>query len=315
MSDTTPHVLQKNTVLDGKYTVMLFIRRGHNAETYRVRGADRKLYFLKLFNVAQAHHTAFDSNGNLLEIEFLKNVAHPNIVAYRDSGETIIDGRKYIYLALNFIAGETLLERILREPVNMLYDVRQVLSDVLSGLQYLHTLPEQIIHNEITPQNIMLDLSGEAPKAVIIDFGYARSFAQPSKAYNRDGLNLHYVASECITAGMFSPQSDLFSVGAVMYQMLFGMLPWNNSETWKPVSLQESREKPLLFPDVAGRIIDFDDSILKIIVKALSSDTEKRFQTAGEFLQALNGKLPVDEVKTSPNQSEAAAGQRFSAYL
>ncbi|MDR2467030.1 MAG: AAA family ATPase [Prevotellaceae bacterium] len=308
MNDNTQHILQKNAVLDGKYTVMLFIKRGRNAETYRVRGTDRKLYFLKLFNVAQAHHTAFDSNGNLLEIEFLKNIEHPNIVSYKDSGETIIDGKKYLYSVLNFIAGETLLERIIREPVTMLYEIRQVLSDVLNGLQYLHSLPEQIIHNEITPQNIMLDLSGETPKAVIIDFGYARSFAQPSKAYNKDGLNLHYVASECITSGMFSPQSDLFSVGAVMYQMLFGMLPWNTSDTWKPVSLQETREKPLPFPDVVGRIIDFDDSILKIITKALSSDTEKRFRSADEFLQTLNGNIVIDEVKTSPDKS-ATAGQ------
>lgn len=66
------HTLQKNAVLDGKYTVLLFIKQGCNAETYRVKGADGKLYFLKLFNPAKLHHSAFDGNGNLLETFFFE---------------------------------------------------------------------------------------------------------------------------------------------------------------------------------------------------------------------------------------------------
>jgi hypothetical protein len=54
--------LTKNTILSNKYTVLFFIKKGCNAETYRVRGTDGKLYFLKLFNVAQAHRTAFDES-------------------------------------------------------------------------------------------------------------------------------------------------------------------------------------------------------------------------------------------------------------
>ena len=121
--------------------------------------------------------------------------------------------------------------------------------------------------------------------------------------YNREGLNLNFVASECITAGTFSPQSDLFSVGAVMYQMLFGTPPWNvsvsNYETQMSgdkiatEKLLQQREKPLLFPSIADRIVDFDNSILKILTKALQTDTEKRFQSAQEFLQALNGEIEI----------------------
>jgi len=298
-------ILPKSFVLDGKYTVQFFIKKGQNAETYRVKGADGKLFFLKLFNPAQTHHTAFDTHGNLLEIEFLKKIKHENIVSYRDSGEIIIENKKYLYLILDFIVGETLDERMLRERISTLYDLRQILSGVLNGLQYLHSLPEPIIHNEITPQNIMLDLSDETPKAKIIDFGYARSFLQSSKTFNKQGLNLNYIASECITAGIFSPQSDLFSVGAVMYQMLYGMPPWNVSisnfqmqmddESAKIEKILQQRDKPLLFPAVADRIVDFDNSILNIIVKALNPDTEKRFVSAQDFLQALNSEKTIGD--------------------
>jgi len=152
---------------------LLFIKQGSNAETYRVKGSDGRLYFLKLFNYAKLHRSAFDNENNLLEIKFLRKVKHENIVSYKDSGELIFENKKFGYLVLNFIAGETLAERIRREKFKNYYDIQQIISDVLKGLDYLHKLPEPIIHNEITSQNIMLDLSGDVPKAKIIDFGFA----------------------------------------------------------------------------------------------------------------------------------------------
>jgi transitional endoplasmic reticulum ATPase len=311
MNDIKQYTVQKNFILDDKYTILFFIKKGNNAETYRVKGKDGKLYFLKLFNVAQVHHSAFDAEGNLLEIEFLKRVRHPNIVTYKDSGEIVVESRKFVYLVLGFIAGETVAERIAREPISTVYDVKQILGGVLNGLNYLHSLPEPIIHNEITPQNIMLDLSGATPQAKIIDFGYTRSFHQPSKTYNKEKLNLHYVAPECITAGTFSPQSDLFSVGAVMYQLLFGMLPWGRTlSSYEAMRanekelLLEAREKPLVFPNVSSRIVDFDDSILAILTKALHTNSEQRFQSATEFMQALNGEIVI----TKPEKTSGQAG-------
>ena len=187
---------EKNFSVNEVYSVMFFIKKGSNAETYRVKGKDGKLYFLKLFNYAKLHRSAFDNENNLLEIEFLKSIKHPNIVSYKDSGELIFEGKKFGFLVLKFIAGETLAEKISREKIESVYDLKQFISAVLNGLNYLHSLPEPIIHNEITPQNIMLDLSGDIPQAKIIDFGFAPSFHQTSKAYNNEGLNLNYVASE-----------------------------------------------------------------------------------------------------------------------
>ena len=107
-------ILPKGFLIDEKYSILLFIKQGSNAETYRVKGKDGKLYFLKLFNYSKLSRTAFDSENNLLEIEFLKNVQHENIVSYKDSGELIFESKKFGYLILNFIAGETLAERILQ---------------------------------------------------------------------------------------------------------------------------------------------------------------------------------------------------------
>ena len=297
-------ILPKNFSINEKYSVMLFIKQGSNAQTYRVKGKDGKLYFLKLFNYAKLHRSAFDSENNLLEIEFLKAIMHPNIVRYKDSGELIFEGKKYGFLVLNFITGETLLERISREQTSSVYDLKQTISAVLTGLNYLHTLPDPIIHNEITPQNVMLDLSYDIPQAKIIDFGFARSFHQSSKAFSKEGLNLNYVASECFN-NFYSPQSDLFSVGALMYHLLFGMPPWfkdiskfKADRTKAEDLIIEERKKKLSFSKVSEDIVDFDESIFKVIKKALQQDPENRFQSANEFLQALNGEIEIEDVDT-----------------
>lgn len=323
-------ILPKYFSVDEKYSILLFIKKGSSAETYRVKGNDGKLYFLKLFNYAKLHRTAFDKEGNLIEIESLKSVRHPNIVSYKDSGELFFEGRRFGFLVLDFIVGETLAERMSRERLTSLYDLRQVFSGVLNGLDYLHSLPEPIIHNEITPQNIMLDLSSNIPQATIIDFGYARSFYQSLKVYNKEGLNLNYVASECFN-NYYSPQSDLYSVAAVMYQLLVGMPPWftemskfKSDRTKAEDIIIDQRKKPLSFPTSFPDIVDFDDSILSVLKKALQQDPENRFKSASEFIQALNGEIKIEnidadgQIKSSDTKektvkSNRAKGKGFDA--
>jgi len=330
MNLSTKGILPKGFSINDKYSILLFIKQGSNAETYRVKGTDGKLYFLKLFNYSKLHRSAFDSDNNLLEIELLKKVKHENIVSYKDSGEVIYENKKFGYLVLNFIAGETLAERICREMFNNYYDVQQIISDVLKGLSYLHSLPEPIIHNEVTPQNIMLDLSSDVPKAKIIDFGFARSFHQSTKTYNKVGLNLNYVASECFN-GLYSPQSDIFSLGAVMYQMLFGLPPWfkdiskfQADRTNAEETVLQERSKPLSFPQISDDFVGYDEKVNLILKKALSQDTENRFQTAKELIDAINGDIEVEDidkvqkVKSDDKpekkiQSKKAKGKGFEA--
>lgn len=295
-------ILPKGFSIDEKYSVLLFIKQGSNAESYRVKGLDGKLYFLKLFNYAKLHRSAFDSENNLLEIEFLKKIKYENIVSYKDNGELIYEGKKFGYLILDFIAGETLAERISRKTFTTYYDIQLIIKDVLNGLKCLHSLPVPVIHNEITPQNIMLDLSGDVPKAKIIDFGYARSFHQSTKTYYKEGLNLNYIASECFN-GLYSPQSDIYSVGAVMYQLLFGLPPWfrevsrfQSDRTNTEEVILQARSKPLIFPETANEIIGYSEDVNLILKKALSQDIDVRFQSADEFIQALNGETEVEDI-------------------
>ena len=297
-------MLPKNFSINDHYKVLFPVKQSFYAETYRVKGDDGNLYFFKLYNYSKLHKSAFDKNNNILEIELLKTIQHQNLVQYKDCGEVVIDDKKYAYLVLDFIAGETVSEKIIREKYNSLYDIKKLVIEILEGLKYLHQKSNPIIHNEITLDNIMLDLSQGNPACKIIDFGYAREFHQSSKDYNREGINSNFLATECFHS-IYSPQSDLFSVGIIMYQLIYNTLPWiidNSKNTLKQSQFEEkiaeARKRKINFPNAANTIFDFDDAIINIIKKALHTDTEVRFSTADEFIKAIKGEIEVVDVDT-----------------
>lgn len=293
-------LLAKNFIIDNKYTVLLFIKKGRNAETYRVKDTTGKIFFLKLFDFSELKSTSFDENHDLLEVVYLKQSKHKNIVKFIDDGELVYSNRKYIYLVLGYIPGETLAERIAREALLNYYDVKEIMTGILDGLHYLHNLKVTIIHNEITPDNIMLDLTDEVPVPVIIDFGYARSFHQSTKVYDREGLNLTYVAPECLN-NYYSPQSDLYSAGVIMYHLIFGIPPWNSQESdyirllgVSHVTFMKDRDRERHFPPVSPDFIGFDENVYQILEKALSSDLDYRFGSCEDFIKALNGEVIIE---------------------
>jgi len=308
-------ILTKSTIIDEKYSVQFFIKKGRHADTYRVKDKAGNTKFLKLFYYAKIHSTQFDSEGNIKEIEFLKQIDHPNIVKFHDSGEWIYNNNRYAYLVLDFISGETLAERMKREHSFDWYYVKQIISSVLNGLKYLHNLTKPVIHNNLNNQNIIMDMSRNVYIPKLIDFAYARNFQNSTKVYYREGLVPYYLAPECFN-NVFSPQTDIYSVGALMYHLLFGMPPWfidisnyNNDREELENAVLNERKKPLKIPNLQSSKEDSDISeFLPIIEKALSQKTEQRFSTVTEMLKAINGQFETKTIKknnvTRPSAKE-----------
>lgn len=309
-------ILTKGQTIDNKYTMQFFLKKGNYAETYRVQNEKKETKFLKLFDLSKLHRTQFTNEGDVLEIEILKQIKHPNLVSYLDSGNVIIENQKYAYAVLDFISGETLADKMKRENELNIYEAKEIILAVLNGLNHLHS--KQIIHNDITNLNVMLDLSKNLAIPKIIDFGYARFLKQSNKDFNKDGLNPFYTANETFNQ-VFSVSSDLFSVGALYYHLLEGMPP-NFVEISKykadKIKLEEvvleERKKPLKFSTIT------DEQTKTIILKALQLKSENRFKSAKEFIQALNGELEIE--LSIPEQKEKTiapkvtkSGQGFSA--
>jgi transitional endoplasmic reticulum ATPase len=308
--------LTKGQSIDDKYSVSFFLKKGSYAETYRVQNETKETKILKLFDFAKLHRTQFTESGEILEIEMLKQIKHSNLIKYTDSGNVVINNQKLAYVVLDFVSGETLADKMKRENTLNIYEAKSIILSVLNGLNYLHN--KQIIHNDITNQNVMLDLSGKVTIPKIIDFGYARFLKQSNKDFLKDGLNLFYTANETFNK-VFSFQSDIYSVGALYYHLLTGLPPYFiEISKYKSDKIQledvilDERKKPLKFSD------KIDEQTQNIIRKALQPKAENRFKSVKEFIQTLNGELEVElsipEEKVAKIQpKENKKGKGFSA--
>lgn len=308
-------ILQRNDII-GSYKVQFFLKKGTYAENYRVKDKEGQLKFLKLFCLSKLHHSQFTSEGEVLEIEIAQQLKHPNVVGYVDSGSTLIEQQKYAYLVLNFISGETLADKMAREGNLSVYEAKSYILEVLKGVAYLHSLPQPIIHNELTNLNVMLDLQSGVATPRIIDFGYARYLQQSHKEFTTEGLSPFYMANEVFNK-IFSIQSDIFSVGALYYHLLNGLPPYfteisdyraGNTDI-EEIILAE-REKPLHFDE------EIDEQTQAIIQKALQPFPENRFQSAEEFIAVLSGEkellletsIPTTNKKVILNEKKKGKG-------
>ena len=282
------------------YTVAFPHKQGSYAETYRVKDGAGKTRFLKLINYNKLNRHQIDDDGQVVEIEIAKQLNHHNLCKYIDSGNIVIGGTQYAYLVNEFVSGETLSQRVVRDGELSVYEIKQVAKSVLSGLSYLHSLESPVIHNEVTIQNIMLNLTGGIEDLKLIDFGHSSYLNQrPSKPNLRE-LNAFYLAPERFS-GVSSIQSDLFSVGVMMYQLLYGELPWfidisRYEEQDRVDAILHEREKGLKVPDIQK--FELDDQLVNTVVKSLCYDAEDRFQNAEEFIKAINGQVKIERQST-----------------
>lgn len=304
-------LFQKGQTIDNRYTVVFPHKEGSYAETYRVRDASGKLRFLKLIYYSKLQYSQFGKDGSIIEVEVAKTLNHPNVCKYADSGKLIANGQQLSYIVTEFVSGETLDKRIAREDLSV-YEIKQVAKALLSALQYLHSQDTPIIHNEVTIQNLMLDLSGTLENLKLIDFGYARFLNQDPAKPNLKQLNPFYMAPERLN-GVSCVQSDLFSVGAILYQLIFDELPWffdasRMSEQQIVERLQTERNHPLRMPNID--MFELDEQLLNIINKATQNDLQDRFQTAQEMIDAIDGKVKVEIVNRTSSKASAKEPQK-----
>lgn len=284
----------------GAYTVAFPHKQGSYAETYRVKDANGKTRFLKLINYSKLNRNQIDDEGRIIEVEIAKQLHHHNLCQFIDSGTLMMRGCQYAWFVTEFVSGETLSQRIIRDDEISIYEIKTIAKAVLSALAFLHSRPVPIIHNEVTIQNVFLNLVGELGDLKLIDFGYARFLNQKPSKPNLDELNPFYLAPERFS-GVCSVQSDLYAVGAMMYHLLYGELPWfidtsrtNGQDLVESILAERDKDLELTKKDK----YELDDQLLNVIAKALSYDAENRFQSADEFIKAIDGEVKVERQST-----------------
>ena len=318
---------KKNDKIDS-YTVAFPHKQGSYAETYRVKDTNGKTRFLKLINYSKLNRNQIDDNGQVIEVEIAKLLKHHNLCQFVDSGNMMMNGSQYAWFVTEFVSGETLSQRIIRDNEISVYEIKTIAKAVLSALSFLHSQPIPVIHNEVTIQNVFLNLVGELQDLKLIDFGHARFLNQSPAKPDLDELNPFYLAPERFS-GACSVQTDLYSVGAMMYHLLYGELPWfvdisrkHRQDVVDSILAKRDEELELTKEDK----YDLDDQLLNVIAKALNYDAEDRFQNANEFIKAIDGEVKIERQSTKrkilsqqqPNNTKAPAtikkkGEGFAA--
>lgn len=219
-------------------------------------------------------------------------MSHHNLVNLLDVG---VEG-EYRYLVLEYVNGNTLKD-IIRQKGRINYQTAiQVTIRILSALQHAHD--NGIIHRDIKPQNVLIHADGHVKVA---DFGIARMTggATIGKGDTVVG-SVHYSSPEQATGSVVEAQSDLYSTGVVMYEMLTGRVPFVG-DTPVAVAMQHIQDAP---PPITDFAPETPPAVVAVVMKALEKDPKRRFQTAREMADALmrakNGQLDPASIQPDP---------------
>jgi len=207
------------------------------------------------------------------EAQAAGRLTHPNIVGIYDFGE---DAGTY-YIAMEFVKGRELQSYLEANERFAMHDIVRVMGQLLEALQYSHK--HGVVHRDIKPSNIIILADGTAKVA---DFGIARlessNLTQAGMVLGTPG----YMSPEQFMGQTVDGRSDLFSAGVILYQLLTGEKPFTGSLT--TIMHKVLQEEPLPPSKLNVQVPRAFDAVIR---KALAKRPDERYQTAGEFLDAI----------------------------
>jgi serine/threonine-protein kinase len=217
-------------------------------------------------------------------------MSHPNMAGIYDYVQD--DGHRGI--VMEFVAGETLADRLARERALSPGDAVRIASGVLSALQAAHDAG--IIHRDVKPGNVMLTTSGEVK---VTDFGIARAITDTT--LTETGMvvgTAHYLSPEQVNGKSATPASDIYSLGAILYEMLSGVKPFQ-AETPLAVAMRRLTDDPRPLREVRK---DIPEPLAQVVARALSRDPDARYASAAGMKLALDGALAAVQPATVPHK-------------
>ena len=227
------------------------------------------------------------------EARAVAQLNHPHVVTVIDAGED--DGAPYI--VFEYVEGETLKERIRRLGRLPVAEAVAYAVEIGRALECAHA--HMLVHRDVKPQNVLIDPDG---RAKVTDFGIARSLeAQGLTATGRVLGTTDYVSPEQALGHEVTAQSDIYSLGIVLYEMLTGEAPFK-ADTQVAVAMKHVRE-PL--PDVQRRRPEISAALAAVVERATAKETSNRYATVDEMVHDLEEVLAIEAARTGQATGEA----------
>jgi serine/threonine protein kinase len=283
------------TLLSGRYRLDALVGAGGMSTVYRAFDT-----VLERQVAIKLMHREIAADADQLErfrreARSVAQLNHPYIVGVIDASED--DGTPYI--VFEYVEGETLKDRIRRLGRLPVVEAVAYAIEIARALGAAHE--RQIVHRDVKPQNVLLDEEGTAR---VTDFGIARSLAE--EGLTADGRVLgttDYVSPEQALGHAVTPQSDLYSLGVVLFEMLTGEVPFKG-ENQVAVAMKHVREE---LPDVQMRRPEVSSALAAVIDRATAKELDRRYADDAAMIADLEDVLAIETARSGQVTGEATS--------
>ena len=293
-------------MLAGRYDIIEEIGKGGMANVYKAQD-----HFLNRFVAIKVLKEELSDDKEFVhrfntEAQAAARISNPHVVSIYDVG---FENGLY-YIVMEYIEGITLKEYIEKKHNLSWQEAAEFAAQICEGLDAAHK--QSVIHRDIKPQNIIMTADNVLK---VTDFGIARATSQATTTNSSSTIGtVHYLSPEQARGGYTNEKTDIYSLGVVLYEMLTGRLPFNDS-TAVAIAIKHIQEKPIL-PRILNS--DIPESVEYIVMKAMNKEQNLRYASAEDFLADLrkvianpNAKLnvkPVEDVDMEATRKRSAIG-------
>jgi hypothetical protein len=273
------------TLLGDRYKIVRFVARGGMGDVYEA--IDTELRTTVAVKTVRSYLAADPSALDRVrrEVQLARMVTHPNVCRIFDLGRADVGGRQVTYITMELLDGISLRRRLSGRGVMSTTDALPLVVDILGGLDACHHA--NVVHRDLKPENILLVPRDDREHAVLTDFGIARPNIDPSpdEVVTRDGVlvgSVAYMAPELLDGARPTAQSDLFGVGAIMWEITVGTWPLRELETIE-IMRTYARGGPLATP-----LPEHLDPTWANVIRRCLAAVPQRFNSAWEILELLS---------------------------
>ncbi|MCC6615384.1 MAG: protein kinase [Anaerolineae bacterium] len=235
------------------------------------------------------------------EAKIIARLDHPHIVPVYDYSE--IDGQPY--LVMKYVEGRTLKQTLIKRALTI-EEILDILTPIGNALDYAHQMG--VLHRDIKPSNIILD-GRDTP--YLTDFGMARMAQAGDSTISTDmmlGTPQYISPEQALGKTDLDARTDLYSLGVVLYEVIVGQVPFSGDTPYSVI--HDHIYRPLPLPTAINP--EVPRPVEQVLVKALSKEPAKRFQSARELMDALRQAIQVAGLQELDPDRQAKAGDSLA---